>query len=146
MKQSAFFLLLLSLFAATGCDKDHISFYVDNFTVNDQFVDASGDYTPDAVLRFDIAFRSDDPDDGDYSIESFDFTYRVNGTQSFVIQSDSHMGVDAFSVKATVDLLNLKLPDEFCCELIPGDEVEFRIVATDSCGDTLERTYLVRIK
>ena len=146
MKQNAFLPLLLGLFFAVGCDKGRIDFYLDNFTVNNQYVNESGNYTPDAVLDFDIRFRSDDPDDGNYSIESFEFTYRVNNTQTFVIQSDTHMGVDAFSIRATVDLLNLTLPDELCCELIPGDVVEFRMRATDSCGDTLERVFRVNIK
>lgn len=146
MKQNAFLPLFLGLLFAVGCDKDRVDFYLDTFTVNNQFVDASGSYTPDAILNFDISFRSDDPDDNDYSIESFDFTYRVNNTQTFVIQSDANMGVDAFSIKATIDLLNLTLPDELCCELIPGDVVTFRVRATDSCGDTLEREYRVNIK
>ena len=144
--KNVYFLLFFALCAGTGCDKDRIQFYLDTFTVNDQFVDASGKYGPDAVLRFDISFRSDDPDDNDYAIENFDFTYRVNGSAAFSIQNDQNMNVDAFSVNAVVDLLNLDLPADLGGELIAGDIIEFNIRAEDSDGDIVERAYKVEVQ
>ena len=144
--KSLYYILLLTLLATTGCDKDRIQFYLENFQVNDQYVDNYGKYPSDAILRFNITFRSDDPDDHDYAIENFDFSYGVNGSQYYTIQNDRNMNVDAFSINAVVDLLNLELPDELGDELIPGDKIEFRVWAEDSCGDAIEQIYEVEIK
>ncbi len=137
--------LLFVLFLLSGCDKDKLNFRLETFKVNDQFVDDDGRYSDDAVLKFEIKFRSDDPDN-DYSLEDFDFVYSVNGSHQFELQSDRNMGVNAFSINAIVDLLNIELPADLQNVLIPGDKILFSVRATDSCGMTIERQFEVVIQ
>lgn len=146
MKRNLFSVFLFAaLFLTSGCDKDSIDFSLQKFTVNDQYVEDSGRFADDAVLRFEIKYACDELDN-DYFLDNFQFGYRVNGSREYLLQSDSGMGVQSFGINAVVDLLNIELPAELENVLIVGDKILFFVRATDSCGMSIERQFEVVIE
>jgi hypothetical protein len=139
----AFFALLLSV---TSCSKDRIEFYVAYFTVNDQNVGTKGTHSADDVLTFDMKLSLTNPDDYAYGIQDFEFRYKVNGSQFYVIQSDNNMDVAEFTVKSEVYLSLLELPTDLNNELLSGDKIDFEIWARDNTNNELTRSYQVVIE
>jgi hypothetical protein len=148
MKLQLFSFLFLSIFLTfTACKKDKIEFYIEKFTVNGDYVGQKGTHQADEALLFDIKLSALDNDDPSYSIQEFEFRYRVNsGATDYVIQSDFNMDVDAFSVSADVYLPLIELPADLNNELIAGDKIDFEIWARDSNGDEITKSYQVVIE
>jgi hypothetical protein len=147
MKLQLISLLFLSiLLSVSSCKKDEIEFYIERFTVNGGLVGIKGTHKADEALLFDVKLSAYDNDNSFYSIEEFEFRYRVNGSSDYVIQSDFNMEVDAFSVSADVYLPLIELPADLNNELVSGDKIDFEIWARDSNGDEISKTYQVVIE
>jgi hypothetical protein len=139
------FLFLAFFIGLTSCKKDEIEFFVEKFKVNGDVVGLKGTHRPDESLLFDIKLSAFDNDDSFYSIQEFEFRYRVNYSQDYIIQSDFNMDVDAFSVSADVYLPFIELPADMNNELVAGDVIDFEIWARDSNGDEISKVYRVTI-
>jgi hypothetical protein len=147
MKLQLFSFLFLSIFLGlTSCQKDEIEFFIEKFTVNGDLVGLKGSHLPNESLLFNIKLSAFDNDDSFYSIQEFEFRYRVNNSQDYIIQSDFNMDVDAFSVTADVYLPLIELPADMNNELIAGDVIDFEIWARDSNGDEISKVYRVTIE